>query len=181
MNIKDVFYLALEDVRVRYPEYQFVVARDIVWLLQQKLGELLELFDLPYDVYYEYPLEKATREKASKDLVIVEKGTDYKEVFAKRAQAVAVFRIKYEPSSKRHDVCDYQLPRVIPSVIVNDILDMERLVYEKKTKLGLAVLIDEDSRHKKRIGETEFSRWVEWGNYKDENLNVSVLVTEFNQ
>ncbi len=178
MNIKDVFYLALHDIKKNYGDYQFVVARDIAWLLQQRLTILIETFELPYEVYYGYPIEKATRLKPAKDLVVIEKGTHYKEVLAKKAKAVAVFRIKYEPSTKRYDICDYQLPYLLRSMIQDDITEMNRLVTEEKTALAICVLIDECSRHYLRHNETSISSWHHWGTYDDENLNVSALITE---
>ena len=178
MTIKDIFYLALHDIKHRYDAYQFIVARDIIWILQQRLTVLFETFELPYDVYYGYPVEKATRLKPAQDLIIIEKGTHYKDILAKRTQAVAIFRIKYEPSAKRYDICDYQLPYLLPTMIQADIDELARLVDEQKTTLAISVLIDESSRHYARLTETETSSWYHWGAYGDENLNVSAFLTE---
>ncbi|HAX72443.1 MAG TPA: hypothetical protein DCY20_02835 [Firmicutes bacterium] len=179
IGVKDVFYQALEDIRIKYVDYQFMVDRDIAWMIQRKMTELIEVLDLPYEVFQDYPLEKGHRRNNGHTLMIVSRGLNYKDVLGNKEAVEVMIKIKYEPSKYRHDICDYQLPRVKPMDVVEDISELERLVHDKKTNVGISLLVDECGRYLNRIGQTQHTKWIEWGNYKDDGLNVNVLLTEF--
>lgn len=179
IEAKDIFLIALEELRREYPDYEFMVSRDVTWILQKKMNGIIEEKGLPFELYQDYPLEKGCREHKENELVLINQGTHYKDLFSGRAQAELVIRVLFEPSKLRHDVCSHHLPRVLITKLTEDIRKVQTLVESKKARGGISILIDEYARHRHQVIQDEFISWESWGDYEDPGLNLSVLIAKF--
>ena len=176
---QEIFFMALEEIKQEYPKYEFMVSRDVTWILQKKMKRLIEEKGLPFELYQDYPLEKGCYEHKENELVLVTQGTNYKELFSGRAQAELVIRILLEPSKLRQDVCSHHLPRVLVTQLPEKIRKVQSLVHSGKTKEGISLLIDEYSRHRHQVIQDKDVVWESWGDYDDSGFNISVLVATF--
>ena len=176
---KDIFDMALEEVKCHFTEYQFMVNRDLAWILQKKMGRLIEEHGLPLEVYHDYPLEKGCCDRKENEWVIVSQGTNYRDIFSLKTCAELVIRVLFEPSKNRSDICEHHLPRILVPQLTHDIETIESLVVNHRSREGICLLIDENSRHRHQIIQTSQIAWSWWGDYEDLGLNVSVLVAHF--
>lgn len=176
---KEIFLIALDELQHEYQDYEFMVSRDVTWVLQKKMNHLIEEKGLPFELYQDYPLEKGCREHKENELVIVKQGTNYRDLFSGKVQAELVIRILFEPSRLRHDVCTHHLPRVLITELNENIRKVQSLVNSRKTREGISILIDEYSRYRHQVSHDEHVTWESWGDYEDPGLNVSLLIAKF--
>lgn len=176
---KDLFFTALEDIRFHYSEYQFMVNRDLTWILQKKINQMIEEEGLPFELYQDFPLEKGCRERKEHELVLVPQGTNYRDIFSLKSKAELVIRILFEPSKKRNDVCDHHLPRVLITQLMHDIEKVQLVTQKGQSQESVCLLIDEYSRHRHQVIQNEHIIWKLWGSYDDPGLNVSVLIAQY--
>ena len=45
---QEIFFMALEEIKQEYPKYEFMVSRDVTWILQKKMKRLIEEKGLPF-------------------------------------------------------------------------------------------------------------------------------------
>lgn len=176
---KEIFFLALEEIKREYPDYEFMVSRDVTWILQKKMNRLIEEKELPFELYQDYPLEKGCREHKENELVLVTQGTNYKDLFSGKAQAELVIRVLFEPSRLRQDICVHHLPKVLVTQLTENIRKVQSLVESNKSKEAVSILIDEYSRHRHQVSQDHQVTWTVWGDYEGSLLNLSVLIAQF--
>ncbi|MFC3015848.1 hypothetical protein ACFOEL_05535 [Virgibacillus litoralis] len=145
--------------------------RDIVWTLQKELDDIIRKENLSLKVYNDYPMIKGQRRSLSTDLVLL---NDLNEV------ELAV-EFKYEPSHRRREYTNGKFPVTGRKGILNDITRIKEFTDSTKAKTAHAIFIDEGSYLYNRIKPDNFqSKWIKWGNYNSELLDVSVLWTTVN-
>lgn len=172
---KEILELSLQSLKKEYPTYQFMVQRDIAWILQKKMIECIEEKGYALEVYQDYPLKRGCKEYNEHELVIVSQGMNYREMFRPSTQVELVVRILFEPSRHRRDICEYHLPRVLIPQFLSQVNELKSLVETNKAKETSLILVDEYSRHRHQIVQEEQMDWQSWGSYDDPGLNVSVL------
>ena len=59
---KEILELSVQALQQDYPTYQFMVQRDIAWILQKKMIELIEKKGYALEVYQDYPLKRGGKE-----------------------------------------------------------------------------------------------------------------------
>ena len=160
-----IFEETIEWLRTNYPTFNFFVERDIVWTIQRRLTEAINVKNLPYRVFHDYPILQG-KKRAICDLVILDK--------AGKVMLAAEF--KYEPSHKREDIWHTKFPVVFwgKEGVAKDIERIQNYVVKCLAEVGYFVFIDEGSSFRHRAPH-EGSHWIDWGSYNQPHLNVSVL------
>lgn len=179
MDVKEVFSIALEELQREYLHYEFMVSRDVTWILQKKIRRLIETIDLPLEIYHDYPLEKGSKGHKENELVLVNAGTNYKDLFSGKSQAELVIRVLFEPSRFRRDICAHHLPYVFATDLTEEIKKMQNLAQTGKIKNGIMLLIDEAGRHRHQVTLDEHVLWKSWEEDGEGGLNLSVLIATF--
>ena len=180
IDFLSIFKEVLESIRVDYLAFGFYVERDFVWCVQNRIWDRIRNDNLPYIVYHDYPIEEGRNRGISVDLAVVRSGVyqkgSFKDVMHGKASAEFVAEFKFEPSKMRNDICTHKLPVVEWKKANEDIERITRFIVDKKTKSAAAILVDEFGRYRSReIGSQ--SKWMDWGNYGNNQYNVSVLWT----
>ncbi len=178
-SAKDIFFMAVSEIKLHYPEYGFMVNRDLAWILQKKMNRLIEENGVALELYHDYPLEKGCRERKDDELVIVLQGTNYRDILGSKSQAELVIRVLFEPSKKRSDICNHHLPRILITQLTDHIEKTQSIVQSGRSKEAICLLIDEYSRHRHQIIQNQNIIWTTWGNYDDSRLNVSTLLVQY--
>ena len=173
---KEILELSVQALQQDYPTYQFMVQRDIAWILQKKMIELIEKKGYALEVYQDYPLKRGGKEYNEHELVVVSQGMNYRDMFKSSSQVELVVRVLFEPSRHRRDICEYHLPRVLMPQFFSQVNELKSLVEMNKAKDTKLILVDEYSRHRHQLNQQEQMDWQSWGSYDDPGLNVSVLV-----
>lgn len=172
----EILELSVQALQQDYPSYQFMVQRDIAWILQKKMIELIEKKGYALEVYQDYPLKRGSKEYNEHELVVVSQGMNYRDMFKSSSQVELVVRVLFEPSRHRRDICEYHLPRVLMPQFFSQVNELKSLVEMNKAKDTKLILVDEYSRHRHQLNQEEQMDWQSWGSYDDPGLNVSVLV-----
>ncbi|MDE5978149.1 MAG: hypothetical protein K2G70_06790 [Turicibacter sp.] len=173
---KEILVKALQDIQIQYPTYQFMTRRDVTWILQKKMRDLIAKEGYPFEIYHSYPLKRGERTWKDYELVVLPQGMSYREIFKLNSPVELVIRLLFEPSWHRVDICEYHLPYVLSTNIETEKEELQSLISEHKTKEAQLILIDEYSRHQTNLANDATHKWQSWGNYDDPGLNVSVLM-----
>jgi len=152
MNADKVFKIALRYLRKNYINFCFFVERDLVWIIQLCLIKIIQKFQFPYKVFYNYSFEK----NEFVDLVILNEN-GFVEVAAE---------FKYEPSHKRKDIPESRFPVCSWNEICKDVKRAQELINNKKVKIAYAILIDEGGYWYSKKNKKCFSvgEWINWKN-----------------
>ena len=68
---RQIFGETLEWFKENYGDYEFFAERDLVWIFQQKLKEIVTRDSLALRVYNDFPMLKAIRRSRCTDLAIL--------------------------------------------------------------------------------------------------------------
>ncbi len=103
MEARIIFEEAIDWLKGNYGKFNFHKERDIVWTIQKRIIEIIEVNNLPFKVYDEYPIKPGTRRSITVDLAILRK--DFIPRQGKVIEVAAEF--KYEPDHNREDMLTY--------------------------------------------------------------------------
>ena len=170
---KELLGRAIEEIKENYLDYQFITHRDVTWVLQKTMRELIKKEGYPLEVYHNYPLGRERQSLKDYELVIVAQGINYRHVLSKEASVELVVRLLFEPSRQREDICEYALPYVLSPMLVDERKELQSLKENRLTRETQLLLIDEGSRHDSAFFEPGTIR--KWGDYGDHGLDVSVI------
>jgi len=170
------FTKVIEEIKTKYLSYGFVIERDFVWTVQKHLQKMINEQHLPCTIFNDYPIESGTHRSVSVDLAVVNNEIHYMDILQGKSKAEFVAEFKFEPSELRPDICSHKLPVVFWNHVNNDIIRIKRFVDDRKTKSAVAIFIDENGRYRNKV-IGNLSKWIDWGSYDTDRINVSVLWT----
>jgi len=172
ITAKKLFEQVLEWFRSNYGSYEFFVERDLVWVIQQKVKEIIVKDCLPFEVYNDFPIVKVRRRSLTTDLAILNKQNEVE----------LAIEFKYEPDHQRRDIWSSKLS---PSVVFwgkegvkKDVEKAKQYVDQKKAKLAITIFVDEGGlfRHRKQYPNT---KWVDWNSGGKNPRKISLLIGYF--
>lgn len=166
---EELLLSTMEWIKSRYPEFRFVMERDLVWTIQKQLVDLISANQLPLRVYNDYPMLPSTHRSLSVDLAIVND---------KNLVELAV-EFKFEPSHKRKDITSGKFPVVSKEGVQKDILRAYEFIEKEKADVTYSVFLDEGGYFLTKIHSDHQSRWIDWGKYDSPIFNVHMLITRF--
>ena len=177
ITAKMLFEQALEWFRSNYGNYEFFLERDVVWVIQQKLREIITENFLPFQVYNDFPIVKARRRSLTTDLAILNKQNEVE----------LAIELKYEPDHQRGFGIDKNIwpSKLSPSVVFwgkegvkKDVERARQYVDKKNAKSAITVFVDEDGlfRHREPHQNTE---WVDWDCGGRNPRKISLLIGYF--
>ena len=177
ITAEKVFEQALEWFRSNYGNYDFFVERDAVWVIQQKLREIIAKNLLPFEVYNDFPIVKALRRSLTTDLTILNRQNEVE---------IAI-EFKYEPDHQRGAGINRNIwpCKLSPSVVFwgkegvkKDVERARQYVDQKKAKIAVTIFVDEGRlfRHKKPHQNT---KWVDWNCGGKNPRKISLLIGYF--
>ena len=176
ITAKKLFEQALEWFRSNYGNYEFFTERDVVWVIQQKLREMIAKNLLSFEVYNDFPIVKARRRSLTTDLAILNKQNEVE----------LAIEFKYEPDHQRGVGINKNIwpSKLSPSVVFwgkegvkKDVERARQYVDQKKAKLAITIFIDEGClfRHREPHQNT---KWVDWNCGKNPR-KISLLTGYF--
>ena len=68
---KELLGRAIEEIKENYLDYQFITHRDVTWVLQKTMRELIKKEGYPLEVYHNYLLGRERQSLKDYELVIV--------------------------------------------------------------------------------------------------------------
>lgn len=176
---KEIFYEVLDEVQQNYPNYGFIVERDLVWTMQKLLMAKFKELSLDYRVFNDYPIERGTNRALSVDLAVVHNDIFYKDVLDAKAQAELIVEFKFEPSQRRAEILSHKCPVVSWSKVIHDIDRISRFIQTNKARTGVTIFIDEYGLHLKDSNSyPNTANWNNWGTYSTDFLDVKLLLSE---
>ena len=161
MEAAELFENAMAWLKENYGEYRFFAERDVVWTVQTHIIREIESYNLPYQVFNDFPMKSGSRRAQSADLVILD-GSGSVEV---------AVEFKYEPARKRGtdrggDIWHSKLetPVVSWSDVEKDIERVWEYFDQDLADAAYSVLIDEGGRlHRSHRQPPQGSEWIDWG------------------
>lgn len=177
ITAKELFERALEWLRTNYGNHDFFAERDLVWVFQQKLREIIAENSLPFKVYNDFPIMKARRRSLTTDLAILNKQNE--------VELAAEF--KYEPDHQRGVGKNKNIwpSKLSPSIVFwgkegveKDVERAKQYVDQKRAIVAITILVDEGGffRHREPHQHT---KWVDWKCGGKNPRKVSLLVGYF--
>jgi hypothetical protein len=130
---ESLFQAGLEWLADTYSERVFYVERDVVYVMQTKLVDMVLQVETPWLVYNDYPMIAGPRRSLSADLAIVNSMGD----------VLVAAEFKYEPCHRRHDVLRNKLPVVAWADVLKDTVRTQRFVGDGKAAVAYAICVDE--------------------------------------
>lgn len=151
MDATGLFEDTIAWLRQNYSGFRFFVERDIVWTVQTRIITRIELENLEYRIYHNFPMFPGK----TVDLAIL-----------RRDNSVAfAAEFKYEPSHERKfkDLLPTKLPVVFwDEGVGKDMIRIQEFVDGGKTDMACMLFIDEGGYFRWREPFTG-SQWVDWG------------------
>lgn len=161
---KKLFDQALDWFRVNYGEYEFFMERDLVWVLQQKIWEMIDEDGVPLEVYHNFSIADVQT-----DLALLNKENEVE----------LAIEFKYEPDHRRRGFLLTRFPVVFwREGVGKDVERAKQYVKQEKAKIAIAIFVDEGSyfRHRKPYSNT---KWVDWNCGGKNSRKISLLVGDF--
>jgi hypothetical protein len=140
---RELFDRGLDWLRANYGNYEFFAERDLVWVLQQKLWEIIDKDNLSLEVYHNFP--------------IAGKQTDLA-ILNKQNEVELAIEFKYEPDHRRRGFWPTKFPVVFwKEGVGKDIERASQYVKKGKAKLAVTIFVDEGGyfRHRKPYPNTK--------------------------
>lgn len=161
-----VFEDSIDWLRQNYSSFGFFVERDVVWILQRRIAELIRARALPYRVFNDYGILPGNRRSLSADIAILNADNE--------VEVAAEF--KYEPSHKRTDIWRNKFPVVFwdDEGVGKDVKRVREFVEKRTARVAYAIFIDEGGAFRGREPHPG-CRWVDWTLPGDGSRPVSVL------
>jgi len=145
---------AVDWLREHYGEFEFWVARDLVWTVQTHVRQMVRERELPYLVLNNYPMLAGSRRSLSADLVVRDRPTG----------AMVAAEFKYEPAHWRTEFM--ATPGMLPvqvwgaEGVAKYVGRIRAFVEEGAASVAFAVFVDEGRyfRHRQAHPERQLSR-----------------------
>jgi hypothetical protein len=168
-NVDLLFKRSIDWFKSHYTQYNFFVERDIVWIFQTHIKQLIDVENLPYRVFNDYSILPGKRRSLSTDLAIIDQHDTI---------SVAI-EFKYEPSHHRKDIMNNKFPVVVWGAegVKKDIDRIHQFIREGKADSAYFLFIDEGGYFRQRTAHPN-STWVDWGSLGNPKLNISVLTSQ---
>jgi len=146
---------AVDWLREHYGEFEFWVARDLIWTVQTHVRQMVRERELPYLVLNDYPMLAGSRRSLSADLVVRHRPTG----------AMVAAEFKYEPAHWRTEFM--ATPGMLPvqvwgaEGVAKYVGRIRAFVEEGAASVAFAVFVDEGRYFRHRQAHPG-SRWVDW-------------------
>jgi hypothetical protein len=174
MNSVELFENSLGWLKKNYSRFRFYLERDIVYMLQTYLNDVIDKNSLPFKVYNDYPILPGIKRHLCADLVIKTNN--------KKSEIIDIAaEFKYEPDHKRKnkDILESKLrPTVVfwdgKSSVLEDIERARKYVRMNKANHAYSIFIDEGRCFCGKKDSFPDSAWEEW-------QNAAILIARFNR
>lgn len=177
ITAEKLFEMTLDWLKLNYGDYEFFAERDLVWTMQNKLRAITIADNLSFKVYNDFPIIKAMRRSLTTDLAILNE----------RNEVEVAVEFKYEPDHQRGTGATKSIwpSKLSPSVVfwgkegvAKDVERAKRYVDQKKSKLGIAVFIDEGRLFRHRHPHLG-TKWIDWDCSGRNPRKISLLIGIF--